>query len=32
MAVEIYERFQNIPGKGTCKIAGMLKPTSCVWG
>ena len=27
---EIYELFPSGPGKGACKIAGLLKPTGCV--
>ena len=27
---EIYELFPSGPGKGACKIAGLMKPTGCV--
>jgi tRNA 2-thiouridine synthesizing protein E len=27
---EMYELFPSGPGKGACKIAGLLKPTGCV--
>ncbi len=28
--VEMYELFPSGPGKGACKIAGLMKPTGCV--
>ena len=27
---EVYELFPSGPGKGACKIAGLMKPTGCV--
>lgn len=27
---EMYELFPSGPGKGACKIAGLMKPTGCV--
>jgi tRNA 2-thiouridine synthesizing protein E len=27
---QIYELFPSGPGKGACKIAGLIKPTGCV--
>jgi len=29
-SAEIYELFPSGPGKGACKIAGLMKPTGCV--
>ena len=28
---EVYELFPSGPGKGACKMAGLPKPTGCVW-
>jgi TusE/DsrC/DsvC family sulfur relay protein len=28
---EIYEMFPSGPAKGACKVAGLPKPTGCVW-
>jgi len=29
-SAELYELFPSGPGKGACKIAGLMKPTGCV--